>query len=60
MATGNVTGQEVLQVPGSAERETLRSEETEAGACTTYSIQAVAGVGTPSCAIVGIDYGRRP
>ncbi len=57
--TGNVTGQEVLQTPASSVREALRAETPEAGACTIYSVQAVAGVGTPGCAITGIDYGRR-
>jgi hypothetical protein len=59
MVTGNNTGQEVLKVPASVERETLRAEAAAAGACTTYSVQAVAGVGTAGCAITGIDYGRR-
>lgn len=58
--TGNVTGQETNSVPASRIIEELRSEAVAAGACTTYSVQAVAGVGTSGCAICGIDYGRRP
>jgi hypothetical protein len=62
MATGNVTGQEELSTPTNVERETIRnvSEASTTGACTIYSIQAVVGLATPGCAIVGIDYGRRP
>ena len=57
--TGNVTGQETASAPVSHIIEALRAEAVLAGACTTYSVQAVAGVGTAGCAICGIDYGRR-
>lgn len=60
MTTGNVSGQETLKAPENVERETLRTQETEAAACTIYSIQAVVGIGTVGCMRVGVDYGRRP
>jgi hypothetical protein len=61
MAAGNVTGQENMSSPANVARETLRDiSEAETGVCTPYSIQAVVGLATPGCAIVGVDYGRRP
>ncbi len=62
MASGNVYGQETLQTPPSRVIEEIRlvsTEEDTDGACTIYSVQAVAGVASAGCAHVGIDYGRR-
>lgn len=50
---------EIVAVPDSREIEILREGVPLDLGCTIYSIQAVAGIGTPGCMIAGIDYGRR-
>lgn len=50
---------EIVEVPSNREVEILREGVPDDLGCTIYSIQAVAGIGTPGCMIAGIDYGRR-
>lgn len=59
MSTPGGVEEELDSVPDSREIEILREGVPEDFGCTIYSIQAVAGIGTPGCMIAGIDYGRR-
>lgn len=53
---GNVWASEQI---GYANDSTTVGAPGGVAACTTYSIQAVAGIGTAGCMIAGLDYGRR-